>query len=295
MKWSLFIYVLLFSYSCRNKTVAEKESVAPALPPVASHEENILPTSMYPLDDSGFYDGPVAKPISRFEEFDSTEQEQALANMISRDNIKLLDHETLSHTMYVDPQKEIRYDTMKNKNSMIVSEYYFGKNETQKVKLNGKLIFNTREKNDDDSWEVIYDFNEASFRHFSFYGKAYYYFNVNQIYSFGGSARNVFYHFIFNEKGEQLATWQTCRFWKILIGDVNGDKLLDYIDYNNEDFCTTVPSSDDVTITLWSAGPAGVFVQQKDARGKPWQIDARTGENYDSLLVLRKHWPVPLK
>ena len=85
----------------------------------------------------------------------------------------------------------------------------------------------------------------------------------------------------------------TCRFNKMLFGDVNGDSELDFLDFDNSDFCTTVPYSDEVTIQLYSCDKKGDFVLQKDAKGKPFFIEGKTGDGLmqDSFNVKRSYWP----
>lgn len=301
MRWFLFFMLLLTLYCCRNKPEPVKNDSSSGIKKDIEQKINYndtadLPWSMNPQDDTGYFKGKIPEPISRLEEFDSTPLEQSLAAMLNQQSIRLLDNETLSHSVLIDQQKETRTDTFRNKNSLLISRQYFGKDESQVVTLNDKTIFKYQWDGKEDSRDVIMDFNEASFRHFSFYGKEYYYINANQAYSFGGSAGNVSYHFIFDKNGKTLVSFETCRFWKILIGDINGDKNLDYLDFNNEDFCTTIPYSDDVTISFYSAGPQNEFVLQKDAAGKPWLIEAKTGDDLaqDSLNIITSHWPLPL-
>jgi hypothetical protein len=83
----------------------------------------------------------------------------------------------------------------------------------------------------------------------------------------------------------------------MLFGDVNGDADLDCLDFDNSDFCTGVPNSDNVIIQLYSCNNKGNFVLQKDSRGKPFFIVGRTGDGYaqDSFNVKRSYWPFMLK
>lgn len=302
MRWFLFFMLLLTMNCCRNKPEPLKNDSSSGIKQyieqkIEYNDTAHLPWSMNPQDDSGYFKGKIPEPISRLEEFDRTPLEQSLAAMLDQQHIQLIDRETLSHSVFIDQQKETRADTFRNKNSLLISRYFFGKDESQVVTLNGKTIFKYQWDGKKDSRDVIMNFNEASFRHFSFYGKEYYYINANQAYSFGGSAGNVFYHFIFDKNGKTLASFETCRFWKTLIGDADGDQNLDYLEFNNEDFCTTVPSSDNVAISLYSAGPKNEFVLQKDAAGDPWLIEAKSGDDLaqDSLNIITSHWPRPLR
>lgn len=301
MRWFLFFMLLLSLYCCRDKPVPVKKDSATPIKKDIERKINYndtaeLPWSMNPQDDTGYFKGKIPEPISRVEEFDSTPLHRSLAAMLNQQQLKLIDSQTLSHSVFINQEKETRTDSFRNKNSLLISRYYFGKREWQVVTLNGKTIFDYHWNGKEDEREVVMDFNEASFRHFSFYGKEYYYINANEAYTFGGSAGNIFYHFIFDKSGKIKADFMTCRFWKILIGDVNGDQNLDYLDFDNGDFCTTVPYSDNVTINLYSAGPAGDFILQKDAAGKPWVIEAKTGDDLsqDSLNITTSHWPRPL-
>jgi hypothetical protein len=297
----LFFVLLFMQYGCRDKPAAVIKETTPEFKQEVKQEIKYndtahLPWSIDPQDDTGYFKGKIPEPISRLEELDTTPLGISLAAMLNQQNIILLDSETLSHSVLIDQQKEIRTDTFRNKNSLLISRQYFGKAESQVVTLNGKTIIDYHWDGNRNNYEMVMDFNEKSFRHFSFYGKEYYYINANEAYSSGGSANNVFYHFIFNKQGKTLATFLTCRFWKMLAGDINGDQYLDYLDFNNDNFCTTIPYSDDVTISLYSAAPTGEFVLQKDAAGKLWFIEAKTGQGFlqDSLNISASNWPRPL-
>lgn len=301
MRWFLFFMLLLSLYCCRDKPVPVKnDSATPVKKDMEQktgyNDTAHLPWSMNPQDDSGYFKGKIPEQITRFEEFDSTPLDRSLAAILNQQQLKLIDSQTLSHSVFINQLKETRIDTFRNKNSLLISRYYFGKREWQVVTLNGKTIFDYHWNGKEDEKEMVMDFNESSFRHFLFNDIEYYYINANQAYCSGGSAQNVFYHFIFNNKGKTLAAFETCRFWKILVGDVNGDQNLDFLEFNNDNFCTTVPYSDDVTINLYSVSPTGEFILQKDASGKPWSIEAKTGDDFlqDSLNIITTHWPRPL-
>jgi hypothetical protein len=112
-----------------------------------------------------------------------------------------------------------------------------------------------------------------------------------------GSIHTISYHLIYNVKAKSPDTFRTCRFDEMLFGDANGDENLDYLDFDNSDFCTGVPSSDRVTIQLYSYNENTEFLLQKDKKGTAYFIDGNTGEGFaqDSFNVKRHYWPVPLK
>lgn len=256
-----------------------------------------MPFSINYEQDSGYFKGTISEKIDSLQEFSNTPLEQSLSTMLNRKEIILLDSETLAHSVNIDQKKETRIDTFRNKNSTIVSTINFGKRESQRVTLNRINIIDYAWNGVDSMQEVMMEFNPESFRHFSFYGKKYYYINANEYYTSGASARNIYYHFIWDGTGKLTGTFQTCRFNKMLAGDVNGDKSLDYLDFNNDDFCTTGPSSDYVYMQLYSADVSDKFILQKDPAGKPWFIEARTGDylTQDSLNITNSHWPRPLR
>jgi hypothetical protein len=298
MRWSLFFLILLFHWCCWNTTGPVKKFDFPELYQRTQYNDTAdLPWSMNPDDDTGYFKGKIPERIWQLVEFDNTPIEQSFAALLKQDNIRLVDSETLSHSVLIDQQTKIRTDTLRNKNSVLISVLYFGEKEWQRATLNGKEIINYHWNGKEDSREVMMLFNENSFRHFSFYGKEYYYINACEAFSFGSSSGNVYYHFLWDKAGKATGGSQTCRFSKMLAGDADGDKNLDYLDFDNNDFCTTVPYSDKVHIQLYSTSESGIFVLQKDAAGKPWFIDARTGDDYsqDSLNITNAHWPRPFR
>ena len=117
------------------------------------------------------------------------------------------------------------------------------------------------------------------------------------MYSLGTSMGNVCYNLVYSVAQKRLNCFETCRFYQMVFGDANGDADLDYLDFNNSDFCTTVPSSDSVTIQLYSCNKKGDFILQKDPKGKPYFIDGNTGNSYnqDSFNIKRYYWPRPFK
>ncbi|MEQ1676409.1 MAG: hypothetical protein ABL876_06905 [Chitinophagaceae bacterium] len=257
-----------------------------------------MPWSMNLEDDTGYFKGLIPEPIVRFEEFEDNRLGQGLTGLLNQENIQLLDSETLSHSVFIDPVKKIQRDTMRNKSTTIISSIYKGKGEWQKVTLNGRTVVDySWNGTEGEEYGPMMDFDPSSFRHFSFHGKEYYLILANEAFTFGGSARNISYYYIWNEKLQLVGLFQSCRFEKKLLGDANGDQILDFLEFDNSDFCTTVPGSDKVTIRLWSVNPEGNFAIQKDPAGTPWFIEAKTGDNLsqDSLNIIRSHWPKSLK
>lgn len=302
MKWSLFIFILLLNYGCNNKRVATPVSVQDTTPQPASRELTYndtadMPWHIGPEGDSGYFKGLIPEPLDSIQSFENTPLERALSQMLHQQQLHMLDSETLSNSVFINQQKKIRTDTLRNKKNLLISNFGFGSKEWQKVFFNGKLLMSYVSGGNEEEWGPLFSFNPSSFRHFSFYGKEYYYINANEAYMHGASAGNVYYHFIWDKTNKIRGSFLTCRFWLMLAGDVNGDRQLDYLDFNNDDFCTTVPSSDEVTITLWSSGPAGTLLEQTDKAGQRWSIDARTGDDYkqDSFNIIRSYWPVLLR
>lgn len=289
MKWLPF-FILLFLASCkagkRKQPVVEK----------ADLEEEFYEMPFRTETDTGYFRGYPAVFLNNIKETDSSQLARFLSNLISKKDIVLIDSQSLSHSVFIDQQKKIRYDTLRNKQTVLVSEYGFGDYEFQIVKLNGKTIQNYHYKEVDQNWQDILNYDGQSFRHFSFKGKEFFYVQASMMDGTGTSAGNIVYHYLFDEKLNRLAEFNTCRFALPLFGDINGDDRLDYLDFDNSEFCTTVPSSDNVLLQFYSFDK-GKFVLQENKKNKPWFIDGRTGDGFrqDSFIVKDYLWPVKLK
>ena len=109
--------------------------------------------------------------------------------------------------------------------------------------------------------------------------------------------QNVTYHLLYDVALNKLFYVTSCRLsnW-VPFGDVNNDGVLDLINFDNSDFCTLVPSSDNVVINFYSYNN-GKFVLNKDKQGTPYMIEGNTGVNYtqDSFKISKNHWPVKIK
>lgn len=112
-----------------------------------------------------------------------------------------------------------------------------------------------------------------------------------------GSIHTISYHLIFNKSAGLAGMFMTCRFENMLFGDADGDDDLDYLDFNNSDFCPGVPYSDNVKIQLYSMDDTGFFHVRNSNNGFPYFIDGKTGENLSqsSFKVVKSAWPVKLK
>lgn len=292
MKWFLFFMPVMFLFCCKSKDKPKDPGIV-KLKPVNYNDTVNMP---WPGDsdfDSGYFKGTIPEKLDSIESYDANHLSVFLNSIISKKEIALMNKETLGHSVLVDQRKEVRFDTLKNGNTTIISIYSFGKVESQRITINGFIIRDYKWNNIDSLQEEVFDLEENSFRHFSFKGKEYYYIQAHSFYSFGGSARNVFYHLIYNLENRELSIFQTCRFNNMLFGDANGDENLDYLDFNNADFCTGVPLSDSVTIQLYSCNKKGDFILQKDVNNKPYFIDGNTGDGFtqDSFIVKRMNWP----
>ena len=247
--------------------------------------------------DTGYFRGYPGEFLNNIEETDSSQLALFLSNLVSKKDIVLIDSQSLSHTVFIDQQKKIRYDTLRNKKTILVSEYGFGGNEFQKVKLNGKTIQSYHYNEPNQNWQDIFNYYGRSFRHFSFKGKEFFYIQATIMDVTSTSSGNIVYHFLLDEELNQLATFITCRFSIPLFGDVNGDDQLDYLDFSNPEFCTTIPSSDNALLQFYSFDNRGKFVLQKNKKNKPWFIEGKTGEGFmqDSFIVKDYLWPLKLK
>jgi hypothetical protein len=121
---------------------------------------------------------------------------------------------------------------------------------------------------------------------------------ANLLYTYGGSVGNLSEHMIYDMKNETLAAFSSCRFEQsICFGDVNADDQLDFLHFNNDDFCTSLPSSAKFEVKFYSFDEKGKVVLQKDKKGVPYSIIGNSGEDYsqDSFNIIKLHWPVQIK
>jgi hypothetical protein len=254
MKWLPF-FVGLFLISCKHagktKPVEQTNKVV---------QEIGYEMPFKTETDTGYFKGYPSRNLYSVEETDSTMLGIFLSKLADKKELVLLDSQTLSHSVFIDQHKKIRYDTLRNKHTLLISEYGFGDNEFQLVKLNSKIIQDYKHKETDEDWQDILDYNGESFRRFSFKGKKFYYIQASLMDGAGMSAGNVYRHILYDSKLNLLGEFLTCRFTPQLFGDVNGDDLLDYADFDNSDFCTTVPSSDRAFLRLYSLNDKGEFV-----------------------------------
>jgi hypothetical protein len=248
-------------------------------------------------EDSGYFKGYVPEKLDSLETSDTSQLFRFLSKIISRKDIVLLNSETLSHSVFINQKTKIRFDTLKNRNSILISKYKFINPISQTIHINGLMVKKYKWIDDGLINDDVVDIDENSFRHFSFNSKEYYYFRARIFDMFGVSAGNICYHYIYDLGNKKLSHFIACRFYKILFGDVNGDNHLDYLDFDNSDFCTTIPYSDSVTIRLYSCNDKGFFVLQKDSRGMPYFIKGNTGREFsqDSFIVSQSYWPKSIK
>jgi hypothetical protein len=299
MKWLPF-FILLSFFSCKSekKQPVQEKIKEQAIPDKVFTITNQVYELPYETEnDTGYFKGYASQKLETIEDKDTTMLYRFLSNIISKKDIVLLDSETLSHSAFINQQTKTRFDTLRNKNTIITSVYHFAEPESQTIKLNGTVIKSYNWKGVDSLREDIIDMNGNSFRHFSFKGKEFYYIAARIMDGHYGSIHTITYHLIYNAKAKSPDMFMTCRFGQMLFGDADGDENLDYLDFNNSDFCTGVPYSDNVTIELNSCNQMGDFVLQKDKKGTPYFIDGKTGEGFaqDSFNVKRHYWPVPIK
>jgi hypothetical protein len=310
MKWLFFLLVFVFSCKSKNKTsipVIKEHKVQDNVESLLLKKEQAnynyndtvtMPSLFDPYADSGYFKGYLPEKIDGIEARDTTQLFRFLSNTINKKDIVLLNKETLSHSVFIDQKRKIRIDTLKNEQITIVSKYNLDEmKDEQRITINGVIIKDYNRTGVDSIPGDVFDLNEHSFRYFSFKGKKYYYIQASAFYSVGASMGNVCYHLIYDLANRRLSHFETCRFSSMLFGDVNGDSNLDYLDFDNSDFCTTVPYSDNVTIHLYSCNNKGNFVLQKDTKEIPYAIEGNTGAHYhqDSFIIKRSYWPVKLK
>ncbi len=294
-------------YSCKSDksekiSTNEKEEVKiPIIENYLDVKINYNDTVSFPRnteDDSGYFKGYIPEKIDSLETVSrKTHLIDFIKNNISKKDISLLNRETLSHSVNINQKTKVRIDTYKNQDLHIISVYYFGDHESQKITFNGKVVKNYKWNGIDESQEDILIFNERSFRYFSFNGNKYYYLDAKLPHT-GGSVDNIYYQCMYSFKSKKLNTFSSCRFGHIfLFGDIDGDKHLDFLNFNNGDFCTLVPGSTRATFNLYSYDEEGILALQKDKRDKIYFIDFNSGESLaqDSCIIQNYYWPVKLK
>jgi hypothetical protein len=298
MKWLPFFICLVFFIACGQEK-KQQPVPEPATPEkTISYNDTVrMPGKTY--EDSGYFKGYIPEQIERLEREDNSALFRFLSAMISKKDIVLQDSQTLSHSVLIDAKTETRYDTMRNKQCTITSVYKFGKDESQQIKINGIVVKGYAGSQDALIHDDIIGFEENTFRHFSFKGKTYYYIQAVSLDNSGASMGNVTYHLVYDIANRKCSCFQTCRFGHMLFGDVDGDDQLDYLDFDNSEFCTTVPSSDYVVIQLYSCNNKGQFLLQEDAGRKPYFIEGKTGNakdefSQDTFSITNSKWPRPL-
>ncbi len=293
MKWLPF-FILSLLISCKSE---KKSKLTADIQSDQVKSSNLFDLPFETLDDSGYFKGTSSEKIDEFEKRDASMLTKFLSTIIVKNDIILIDSQTLSHSVFINQRTKTRFDTLRNQNSIITSEYRFTERESQVIKLNGRVIKDYHWDGVDSTWENILDMEETSFRHFFFRGKEFYYIKARVMDGHYGSIHTIRYHLIYNPIAKSPDMFMTCRFEDMLFGDANGDDELDYLDFNNADFCTGVPLSDMVTIQLYSCNDKGQFILQKDKKGKPHFINGRTGDSFmqDSFNIKESYWPVPIR
>jgi hypothetical protein len=301
MKWLPFFITLIMVNSC----ILKKGKVLPATKDtvtITETEEMIVHGRLVPKmpwdtrEDSGYFRGYQPDSISLLEEAGTSQLDVFLKGLIDKREIVLLNRETLSHSVLIDQTGKKRYDTLKNKYCSITSIYNFRTEESQEIKFNGKPFKKVAGPEGVYNDETILDFNNSSFRYFSFKGNKFYYIRAHFMDGRYGSIHTITYHLIYNLQNMSVSCFETCRYSPILFGDVDGDDRLDYLEFENSDFCTGVPSSDRATIFLYSCNEKGEFVLRKGKGNEPYYIEGNTGANYtqDSFIVKKANWIRPL-
>lgn len=292
MKWLPF-FILFAIASCKSPVQEKKENI------VALEKETETYSIEMPFDterDSGYFKGYPYEHLDETEKNDTTMLSSVLSNLISKKDIILLDSQTLSHSVFINRKTQIRFDTLRNDNTLITSEYGFSEKPYQVIKLNNKVIKTNIWKEttaSQDLNEDILDLDGSTFRHFQFKGQEFYYIGASIMDGYSGSLHTVYYHLIYSVKGKEPDIFMTCRFYKMLFGDADNDNYLDYLDFDNGDFCAGVPFSDNVIIKLYSFNKSGRFVPRMDKNNRLYFIQGRTGNEFkqDSLIIEKHYWP----
>jgi hypothetical protein len=297
MKWLPFFILTILLFSCKGKKDKEIKSgikVATITDTTEEvlHGQMVLKMPVDTKEDSGYFKGYQPGIITALEETDNSQLGEFLSGLIDKRQIILLDSETLSHSVFIDQVNKKRYDTLKNKVCLITSTYDFGPEEIQQIKVNGIPVNKMGGPNAQYEDVNVMDFDNSSFRHFAFKGNKFYYIQAVVMDGHAGSIGNVTFHLIYSLKDKKFSYFETCRFSPMLFGDVDGDDQLDFLDFDNSDFCTGVPSSDRATIKIYSCNEKGEFVLRSDKVKEPWYIEGETGANYkqDSFIVGKSNW-----
>lgn len=281
MKWFLFLFIAIVS--CQQDKNPEFETVTYD-PSILSKKDGI--TAQLP---SGSSKKETLTPLEIF-----------FSKNISQSSLKLfgitpeLTSDSLSGKSIVrntNSGTTIIADSLRIGKLLIV-QLYNGEDGTLKsFKIDGK-------KFDRQMGGEPLSFNKDELMFFIFKGKNYYYLQANLLYTYGGSIRNIYYHMIYDEQNRELTMFNSCRFYRpICFGDVDGDDQLDFMHFQNDDFCTTIPSSANFEVNLYSCNKKGKFELQKDKSGKTYFISGNSGESYlqDSFNISKSYWPVEIK
>lgn len=255
-------------------------------------------TAAFPYDeysDSGYFKGYIPEKIDSIEYFDSSLSHLFINSLLNKKEIILTDSQTLSHSVLIDTKTKIRYDTLKNSHTTIISQIGLGKVDFQKIYINGMLARNYRGTKNQE--EDIFYLNESSFRSFTFKGKLFYY--LGAYCSKGGSAALISYSMIYDTKNNILNSFYTFRVnTPLQFGDVNGDDNLDFLDIQNDGMWGVIENfKNPFSFSLYSDNGKGVFVPQKSKDGKPYTIEGNSGGNLwiiDTLNIEKINWPVKI-
>jgi hypothetical protein len=250
-------------------------------------------------EDTGYFKNLAAYKVDMLGYPLKNQLDTFLDRIVSKKGILLLNKSGLSHSCWLIDKGNIRFDTFRNGKTSFIQKQRFGFNSENDrgdavLKINGRVTKAVSVV--DSEYELFLDFNPASFRQFTFHGNEFYYIHAKYSASFGGSMGNVSYHLLYDVLLNKLFYVNSCRLpdW-VPYGDVNNDGTLDFIDFNNSEFCTTIPSNDRVIIQFYSY-KNGRFILQKDKSGVVYSIEGNTGSNYthDSFKIRKSYWPVEI-
>jgi|GEM_PF-5196488 len=304
MRWFLFFIFPGALLSCTNG----KEKNVPVSStqkdtPLAKREISYNDTVHFPYDsysDSGYFKGYIPETFASLEDADHTELFTFISNNFNKKDIRLLDKEALSNSVFLDQKTETRIDTLRNSRATIISIYRFGGKPSQIIKINGAIVKNYKSNTIEFQDQDIFDIWGSSFRDFAYKGKEYYYMKAGIMDCKGGSACAGEYHLIYDPANKILNEFFTFRVNSYyFMGDANGDEKLDYLAIENYGMFPVHPDTPNYfTMRLFSDNGRGKFVQQKDKSGKQYFIEGNSGTNLyvgDTMRVGKYHWPVKLK